>query len=129
MRNVDPLEVPPGGEQYSLGLSWTAPITEGAYSLFLELWYNGDEQVIGHQTLSASGGRITDLSVPDSVPPGQEASFEVTFANRRGETFEGQVTLSIYDAEGTFVTTLDAPISVGAQSEPSEPKARVTPIL
>lgn len=117
VQEIAQFEIPVGGEEHQLELGWTAPITDGAYSLWLELWHAGEQQVIGQQWLSVSGGRITDLAVPDGAPPGEEATFEVTFANRRGEAFEGQVTLSIYTAEGTPVMMLDAPISVGGQSE------------
>ncbi len=114
---IGPFDVAPGGEQYPLELGWTAPFTEGAYSLLLELYHAGAQQVFGHQTLAVSGGRITALTAPTGALSGQEATFEVTFANRRGDPFEGQVALSIYDGEGAFVTTLDAPLSTGAESE------------
>lgn len=114
---INPFEVPPGGEQHQVQLGWTAPMAEGAYSLFLELWNEQGQQATGRQMLSVSGGRITNLAVPETIQPGEEAIFEVAFANRRGETFNGQATLFIYTAEGVLVTTLDAAISVGAGSE------------
>jgi hypothetical protein len=117
VQEIAQFAVPAGGEPHQLALAWTAPIAEGAYDMFLKLWHDGSRQVIGRQMLSVSGGRITDLTVPEGIQPGEEATCGVTFANRRGETCEGQVTLSIYTAEGTLVTTLDAPISVGGQSE------------
>jgi hypothetical protein len=102
------------GEPFPLEVGWTAPLTEGAYSLFLDVWQAGTQQAVGWQMLNVTGGRITSLTVPQGLQVGQEAAFAVSFANRRPTPFEGQVTLSIYDARGALVTTLSAPISVGA---------------
>jgi len=106
--------VVPPGEPFLLELGWTAPLTEGAYSLFLDLWQAGNQQAVGWQMVNVTGGRITSLTVPQGLQPGQEAAFAVTFANRRPTPFEGQVALSIYDAGGALVTTLSAPMFVGA---------------
>jgi hypothetical protein len=116
VHEIAPFEAP-GGAQHLLQTEWLAPDAEGAYSLFLKLWHAGTLQVIGHRRLQVSGRRITRLDVPDDLSPGQQADFAVTFANRRGTPFEGQVTLSIYDATGVLVAMLEAPIEVGAQAE------------
>jgi len=112
-----PPEIPPGGEPYQGSLGWTAPITEGAYSLLLEIYYDGDLQAVGHQMLSVSGGRITELAVPEDALAGEEVTFGVIFANKGDTSFEGQATVSIYTAAGALMTTLDAPVSVDAGGE------------
>jgi len=114
---IDPFTVVPGGEPYPLEIAWVAPSAEGAYSLFLELYHEGRRQAVSSQALRVAGGRITGLTVPEHARPGQEVTFGVTFANRRVEAFEGQVTLAIYRADGVFVTALAGPISVGPQGE------------
>jgi hypothetical protein len=43
----------------------------------------------------------------------------VAFANARGEPFEGDVLLSIHDAGGALLATLEAPLSAPAQGEAS----------
>ena len=106
--------VVPPGEPFPLEVGWTAPLTEGAYNLFLDLWQAGSQQAVGWQMVNVTGGRITDLTVPQGLKVGQGAAFAVGFANRRPTPFEGQVMLSIYGAGGALVTTLSAPISVGA---------------
>jgi len=118
IQEIDPFEVPGGREPYSLEVEWTAPPSEGAYSLIMELYHGEESQVIGYQTINVAGGRITHLSVPDhAVLPGQELDFQVTFMNRHSDPFEGTVTLSIYDAEGVFVKTLNENISVNPHDE------------
>jgi CSLREA domain-containing protein len=108
--DVTPFEVPPG-EEFAWEGSWTAPGAEGSYSLWLELWHGGQQQIAGRQMLGVAAGRITALTVPDRIQPGQQAAFQVTFANLRGEPYNGQVNLAIYSATGTQVALLEAPLS------------------
>jgi hypothetical protein len=81
------------------------------------LWHAGERQVLASQALSVAGGHITALEVPGHLQPGQPGPFHVTFANARGEPFEGDVVLSIYDAVGALLATLEAPFSAPAQGE------------
>jgi hypothetical protein len=103
-------------DSHLLQLTWTAPISEGAYSVFAELYHDGKLQGIGHAPLQVAGGRITGFSVPDSALPGQEAPFQVTFENRRGTTFEGTAHVSIYGTAG-LVATLEVPIGAEPSSQ------------
>jgi hypothetical protein len=105
-------------DSHPLQLTWTAPISEGAYSLYAELYHDGELQGIGYAGLQVAGGRITEFSVPDSALPGQEAPFQVTFENRRGTPFEGSARVSIYDSMG-LVAILEAPLF----AEPGAPTA------
>jgi hypothetical protein len=111
-----PFDLPPG-EEFPWETAWMAPGGEGGYRLVLELWHAGERQVYGWQALNVVGGRITALEVPAGVRPGQPAPFWVSFANRRGEPFEGDVLLSIHDATGAQLATLEAPLSVPALGE------------
>jgi len=51
-------------------------------------------------------GRITALTAPDVLVPGQEANFQVTFANYRAGQVTAEVGLSIYDGQGLPVADL-----------------------
>lgn len=115
---LGPFDVPVGDE-FPWELAWAAPPEEGAYRLVLDLWHAGERQALGWQALKVAGGRITSLEVPDRVQPGQPAPFRVAFANARGEPFEGDVLLSIHDAGGALLATLEAPLSAPAQGEAS----------
>lgn len=115
---VDPFDVPAGSEGHLLELEGTAPVDEGAYSLFLALWREGELQTIGHASLHVSGGRIAELDVPQSVLPGQAVPVTATFLNRRSTSFEGEASLVIYDAAGVPVTAFDPlPLAVEPEGE------------
>jgi hypothetical protein len=113
---IGPMDVPPG-EELPWELAWVAPPEEGAYRLVLDLWHGGERQALGWQPLKVAGGRITALEAAGSVQPGHPALFQVTFANARGEPFEGDVVLSVHDARGALLATLEAPFSAPAQGE------------
>jgi len=51
-------------------------------------------------------GRITALTAPDVLVPGQEANFQVTFANYRTGQVTAEVALSVYDDQGLPVADL-----------------------
>lgn len=106
-----------GGAQYPLAQGWVAPLTEGSYNLYLELWHAGSLQVIGRQTLSVTGGRITAFEVPDQPFPGQVVELTVGFSNQRDTQFDGKVTVSIYSIDGELVETLESSISLPAYNE------------
>jgi hypothetical protein len=113
---ISPFDAPPG-EEFPWELVWAAPPEEGGYRLLFALWHAGERQVLASQALSVAGGHITALEVPGHLQPGQPGPFHVTFANARGEPFEGDVVLSIYDAVGALLATLEAPFSAPAQGE------------
>jgi hypothetical protein len=98
-------------------LAWAAPPEEGAYRLVLDLWHAGERQALAWQPLRVAGGRITGLEVPGSLPPGHPVPFWVTFANARGELFEGDILLAIHDAAGALLGTLEARFSTPAHDE------------
>ena len=58
--------------------------------------------------------------------PGQEAHFQVTFANYRNGQFTAEVGLSIYDDEGTLVADLTSQtISIGGREVSCDENARI----
>jgi len=63
-------------------------------------------------------GRITALTAPDVLVPGQEANFQVTFANYRAGQVTAEVQLSVYDGHGLPMADLvPQPMLVGAEAE------------
>jgi len=109
--------LPPGGS-HELVLAWAGPLAAGSYRATVTVWSNGD--VVGGASagFQVVDGRIAALVVPELLMPGQEAHFQVTFANYRPSQVTAEVGLSIYDDEGTLVADL-APqmIPIGGNSE------------
>jgi hypothetical protein len=106
-----------GGAQIPLAHGWVAPLTEGSYNLYLEIWHAGSLQVIGRQTLGVAGGRITAFEVPDQPFPGQVVELMVGFSNQRDTLFDGKVIVWIYSIDGELVEALETSISLPAYNE------------
>jgi hypothetical protein len=97
--DIPPFAVP-AGTTTPLAVPWVAPAAEGPYSLLLELWQGGKQQVRMATPLTVSGGWITGLSAPATLRPGQAATLVVTFANRYPQQFSGLATFAVYTADG-----------------------------
>jgi hypothetical protein len=113
----DPFVVPAGGT-HELPLSPIGPLDAGSYQATLTMSSAGDPVGGDSAGFQVVDGRISTLSVPEILVPGQEASFEVTFANYREGAVIAEVGLSIHDGQGLSVADLPPQaIPIGADSE------------
>ena len=109
--------VPPGGS-HGLALGWTGVLPSGSYQAIVTVRSN--DVVVGGASagFQVVDGQITALVVPNVLVPGQEANFQVTFANYRAGQVTADVQLSVYDGHGLPVADLPPqPMLVGAGAE------------
>jgi hypothetical protein len=112
-----PFVVPAGGA-YELTLSPVGPLDAGSYQATLTISSSGDPVGGASAGFQVVDGRISALSVPGILMPGQEANFEVTFANYREGAVTAEVGLSVHDGQGLPVANLPPQaIPIGADSE------------
>ncbi len=94
-----PFVVPAGGS-YELTLAWVGPLAAGSYQATVTLW-RSDDLVGGYSAgFQVVDGRIVALVAPEGLSPGEEAQFQLTFANYRPSQGAANVELSIHDNEG-----------------------------
>jgi len=96
----------PSGSSYVLPLAWSGALSDGAYTVQITL--QSEEAIVGGASagISVLGGEITGLTAPARLRLGEEGMFRVAFANYKGVTVTGQVTLTIQDSEGGLVEEL-----------------------
>jgi hypothetical protein len=113
-----PFSVLPGGS-HELPLAWEGPLAAGSYRATVTLWSNDD--LVGGDSagFQVVDGRIVALTVPETLMPGEEAHFQVTFANYRTSQISAEVALSVYDDEGTLVAGL-APQMISVEEDSEE---------
>lgn len=106
IKGSGPLTIPAGGSQ-DVTLGWQGALEGGTYWLRLLIWQNGAIVTGAGREVQLTSGELQDLTVPDSTAPGQDSTFQVTFANLGESSTVAAATLLISDGNGTPVAFLE----------------------
>jgi flagellar hook assembly protein FlgD len=115
-----PFSIMPGGQE-ELAFAWDGKLDEGAYTLALTQWRDGQAAGRATSQVNVVGGAITHLQVPTTtVMPGKQSAFKVSFANYQAGPVTATARLAIYDRDGLLVQEL------GVQSSQASGGSEIT---
>jgi hypothetical protein len=98
----DPFEVPAGG-YHDLDIELTGPLDGDTYALRVLFWQSGQVVTGAGRRIAITAGEMSDLTVPQELAPGEQATFTVTYANLGASAAIASVSLVVYDEYGVPV--------------------------
>jgi len=104
-------DVPAGGT-YELEMGWTGPLDGDVYLARLFIWRGGQVVAGAGSTVLVADGEVSEVSVPELLMPGEEATFALTFDNLGASNTIALASLAIYDQDDVLVAFL--PIQAAA---------------
>lgn len=106
IKGSGPLTIPAGGSQ-NVTLGWQGNLEGSTYWLRLLVWQDGAVVTGAGREVQLTSGELRDLTVPDTAAPGQDSTFQVTFANLGESSAVAAATLLVSDGNGTPVAFLE----------------------
>lgn len=91
------------GETYDLKLGWAGPLDGDTYLARIFIWQSGDIIAADALLTEVTDGEVIDIHVPDTLLPGSDGNFDITFENLGASTTIAMASLAIYDQDDVLV--------------------------
>jgi len=99
------IDIPAGGT-YELEMGWTGMLDGDAYLARMFIWQAGQVVAGAGTRVLVTAGEVSDVVVPETLAPGEEGTFQVTFDNLDSSAHVALASLAIYDQDDSLVAYL-----------------------